>query len=1178
MPIEPDDIKLLASERLTDNSDGGGRLTANTIQDAAENNLFDDVADLDRVTGRVSLRKAGLAVQTPDTEKYLGARVMVSEIPQDPATHGVLFSPTSPDDLRSDAVFKLASYLAPGGTYGGLLYGNHLAGMSTVIMLQRLTVPAPVVGDVLYLVADEDQISEKRQYCRVTAVATLVRTFEDASGEFQRLQVTLSISEPLALNFTGFEAQRLDASIDYTGKTRIREVIVADAAQYYGAKALQAPAALGGMTVKVESAFAQLLPSSQVETALTNRDPTPPTDALVGSGRVVSYSQNVNWDPSSSLALPSSPLPGTLSIGTPGGTVTDQSGVLKLSGADFGTVDYASGICTTNSSASGTVSVSYQAAGRAARAPQSVGIPITIGSRAQNYTVFLDPPPLRGSASLSYRAQGRWYTLFDNRNGGLQGNSEGLGAGSINYLDGFASVTLGALPDVDSAVIFQWSGATQETSWPVATLQAEHVITLPGTGSVQPNTVTVTWPGNTSSDTTTGTLTGDATGLVNYTARTVTIRPNNLPAVGTLLSVTWTSGPKQEDVLPYPSRDGTGNIPVTASLGAIVPGSLEVEWITFTDEAVLGVYTAQQMAEMGFSVMVDPIQKAYDDGLGNVKRFGVTIGTVNYATGAVVFQPDVVLKIPRPRYTRQAIGNNRFRLVFQGIDYVDAPSLYPNDTSGLVTLRYNSSVSGSAASTTTAFAPALTAVPDAFVNLLPGALHLKQGGTVYACSGTGVLRRPNGESLQNAGTVNLIGGRVTLSLWDAGVNAFERSACLSTIGEVTASQFLFRAAAAPLKPGSFSIRYSRPTGGVQTVTAAADGTISAAGLEGYVNYNTGVVLLNFGTTVAAAGNEGEDWFDPAAVVGGNIWRPAPIATSTLRYTAVSYTYLPLSEDVLGVPSVQLPQDGRVVIYKSGRVVVVHHTAQTAAATVANGQTVNTGRSLLAWLKVFGANGAEITSGFAKDLNAGTVSFTNVSGYSQPVTVRSRIETEALCLEATIDGSLTLGRQLAHNYPAGETLVSSVLLGGTLQAGTRPGFSQTTWTAQWSDAPIGDPTLAQYDQASYPIAVTNEGAISQRWAIIFTSASEFRLVGETRGQIATGNTATTLAPVNPFTGAPLFTIAPAGWGSGWSAGNVYRFNTVGAVFPFWVARTVEQSDPAPPGTDRLTIEARGSIDA
>jgi hypothetical protein len=61
-------------------------------------------------------------------------------------------------------------------------------------------------------------------------------------------------------------------------------------------------------------------------------------------------------------------------------------------------------------------------------------------------------------------------------------------------------------------------------------------------------------------------------------------------------------------------------LPVTATLGAIEPGSLEVEWNTFTDEAVLGAYTIAQLQEMGMAVSIwrDPIQIARDDGSGVV--------------------------------------------------------------------------------------------------------------------------------------------------------------------------------------------------------------------------------------------------------------------------------------------------------------------------------------------------------------------------------------------------------------------------------------------------------------------------------------------------------------------------------------------------------------------------------
>ena len=48
------------------------------------------------------------------------------------------------------------------------------------------------------------------------------------------------------------------------------------------------------------------------------------------------------------------------------------------------------------------------------------------------------------------------------------------------------------------------------------------------------------------------------------------------------------------------------------------------------------------------------------------------------------------------------------------------------------------------------------------------------------------------------------------------------------------------------------------------------------------------------------------------------------------------------------------------------------------------------------------------------------------------------------------------------------------------------------------------------------------------------------------------------------------------GSGWSAGNVIRFNTVGANYPVDIARTVLKSDPSIL-TDSFRLAIRGDID-
>ncbi|MBK7660325.1 MAG: hypothetical protein IPJ28_14890 [Betaproteobacteria bacterium] len=93
---------------------------------------------------------------------------------------------------------------------------------------------------------------------------------------------------------------------------------------------------------------------------------------------------------------------------------------------------------------------------------------------------------------------------------------------------------------------------------------------------------------------------------------------------------------------------------------------------------------------------------------------------------------------------------------------------------------------------------------------------------------------------------------------------------------------------------------------------------------------------------------------------------------------------------------------------------------------------------------------------------------------------------------------------------------------------------------------------------------------------FTNTTAFNVIGEHVGLIATGSTATDVAPINPATGQPYFTLRATGWGGGWAAGNVLRFNTVGALFPVWVVRTIQQGPETVPN-DSFTLLIRGDVD-
>ena len=195
----------------------------------------------------------------------------------------------------------------------------------------------------------------------------------------------------------------------------------------------------------------------------------------------------------------------------------------------------------------------------------------------------------------------------------------------------------------------------------------------------------------------------------------------------------------------------------------------------------------------------------------------------------------------------------------------------------------------------------------------------------------------------------------------------------------------------------------------------------------------------------------------------------------------------------------------------------------------------------------------------------------------PIVAKYRYQDMGLIRDVQISGQLTFTKPLTHNYDAVDTIVGSTLVIGDMQSRYTRKFVQETWDNAWSDESTGSGISANYNDALYPIAVTNKGAIQERWALVFTSNSSFRIVGETTGQLAgTGSTSADCAPINPVTGSPYFTVKKEGWGAGWANGNVLRFNTIAANFPVWVIRTVKQSEPTVL-SDEFQIMLRGDID-
>lgn len=480
-------------------------------------------------------------------------------------------------------------------------------------------------------------------------------------------------------------------------------------------------------------------------------------------------------------------------------------------------------------------------------------------------------------------------------------------------------------------------------------------------------------------------------------------------------------------------------------------------------------------------------------------------------------------------------------------------------------------------------------------------LHLKTNvanaftlsGVSFSAGGKRYVSKASGQLQVDPSPVTGIGtavgmltpgqGEVTLDAWTGGmspvVSDWRGVASAPVNGAFTPFNTYattFRIATAPIRTGSFSVLGTMLDGTTFNYSADSDGIIDEPRVKGRINYTTGVVKLVGVSPTAPAGVIKQDlsWLDIPGVTTEYI---DLIRQETLRYNAVAFTYLPLDAELLGIDPVRLPSDGRVPIFRSGELAVVGNTQTTTPATAVVAGVVNTGRTRLSRLRVLGHDNHVIETGYTEDLEAGTVTFTDVTGYSQPVRVEHRIEDMGLIRDAQIDGSITFTRPLTHNYPAEGSYVSSALRLGDLKSRMPLMFDQAAWdSVTFSDVLVGLAAPGTYNIGGYPMVLTNGGAMTERWALKFKTTQTFDIIGEHVGNIGEGSVNTVTAPINPATGVPYFSLPVAGWGGGWSIGNIVRFNTVGAMYPVWMIRTVQPGPEAAADYSFLTI-VRGDVD-
>lgn len=644
MPIQSGDVKLLKSAVMADVPEGGGAPTGNVIADGVSNSIFPDISELDRAGGRVSLRKTFTAIHTDDHDTYFGANVIVADPPEDPRVSVTLFSTKSTFDTRAEAQTRVEAYLNKGPEWAGYLYENHIAGQRVVQLFQRVTDVLPNIGQTLVLVQDEGEATERLQYIRATAVSAVERTFTYGTDQdYKAMIVTIDLSDALRTDFTGSPATR-----SYTRAaegTRVRDTVVADAGSYAGVVELTEASSLGAFTVKTESIFTQLVPSAQTESPISDVRMNGMSAALVPTGAAITQSVTLAFTTAQNLFVGGPIYPGSLSVVRSGVTVSDRGGLLVSAGVEVGTVDYDNGILSLTSNVFGAGAGVHAVTFRPATLPDMISdqsaIPVTAESVSQSYAFTLGNLPLPRTTSISYLAQGRWYVLRDDGSGALRGIDAAYGAGTVNYSTGSIVVTLGALPDVGSAIVVQTYSEVLQQRAPNTVLRnagkaylpintAGNVSEDPGPKAITPGTVSVGWSvgGVTKSagDDGLGNLTGDATGTVDYSDGVVRVSPNQLMPAGTPVLFDITSNASLQ----------TASIPiVSGNIGAtnIVPGSVSfiVEFTVVYTWSAYSYYPGGAVTEPFLCHVYDRGGKLY------LKNSNVEYecGTINYTTGAI---------------------------------------------------------------------------------------------------------------------------------------------------------------------------------------------------------------------------------------------------------------------------------------------------------------------------------------------------------------------------------------------------------------------------------------------------------------------------------------------------------------------------------------------------------------
>ncbi len=108
---------------------------------------------------------------------------------------------------------------------------------------------------------------------------------------------------------------------------------------------------------------------------------------------------------------------------------------------------------------------------------------------------------------------------------------------------------------------------------------------------------------------------------------------------------------------------------------------------------------------------------------------------------------------------------------------------------------------------------------------------------------------------------------------------------------------------------------------------------------------------------------------------------------------------------------------------------------------------------------------------------------------------------------------------------------------------------------------GNNSNGTFDATNHPIVVHPTGGIAQKWTLSFTSNFAFKVIGDTKGEVTSGNISGDCIPINPDNNKPYFTLPSSGWTGTFAAGDAVTFYTFIQQVVVWEYIEVPPNTPS-----------------